>query len=180
MHSQLAMSFFSETAEAGSPDAGRSVIVGLWVRRFVLAAFAVLVLLALLDQFGQQPSRSVAAAPAATLRLSAPEAVRGGLLFQSRIDIRTRRTVRFPRLVLGEGWTEGMQVNSINPAPSSESSRDGRLVLSYDQLNPGDLFVIWLQFQVDPINVGTRSYAVELDDETTALARVERSITIFP
>jgi hypothetical protein len=168
------MSLFSETAEAGGPDTGRSVIVGLWLRRTVLALFAVLVLLALLDQFGQQPSRSVAAAPAATLRLSAPDAVRGGLLFQSRIEIRARRTVKFPRLILGSGWIEGMQVNSIEPIPSSESSRDGRLVLSYD------LLVIWLQFQVDPINVGHRSYDVELDDETTVLARVDRSMTIFP
>jgi hypothetical protein len=174
------MSLFSETAEAGGPDTGRSVIVGLWLRRTVLALFAVLVLLALLDQFGQQPSRSVAAAPAATLRLSAPDAVRGGLLFQSRIEIRARRTVKFPRLILGSGWIEGMQVNSIEPIPSSESSRDGRLVLSYDQLNPGDLLVIWLQFQVEPINVGHRSYDVELDDDTTVLARVDRSMTIFP
>jgi hypothetical protein len=174
------MSLFSETAQAGGPDSGRSVIVGLWARRIALAVFAVLVLLALLDRFGQQPSRSVATTPAATLRLSAPDAVRGGLLFQSRIEIRARRTVRFPRLILGTGWTEGMQVSSIEPNPSSESSRDGRLVLSYDQLNPGDLLVIWLQFQVDPINVGRRSYDVELDDRTTMVARLDRSLTIFP
>jgi hypothetical protein len=140
----------------------------------------VLVLLALLDEFGQQPRRSAAATPAATLRLSAPEAVSGGLFFQSRIEIRARRIIEFPRLILDAGWTEGMQINTIEPSPSSESSRDGRLVLSYDQLDPGDLLVIWLQFQVDPINVGHRSYGLELDDETTVLARVDRSLTIFP
>jgi hypothetical protein len=174
------VSLFSETSAAGGPDSGRSVIVGLWVRRLVLTVFAVLVALALLDWFGQQPSDSVAASPAATLRLSAPQAVRGGLLFQSRIEIRARRTIKFPRLVLGEGWTEGMQVNTIEPNPSTEASRDGRLVLTYDQLNPGDLLVIWLQFQVDPTNVGRRSYAVELDDQTTPLARIDRRLTIFP
>ena len=47
-----------------------------------------------------------------------------------------------------------MQVNSIEPAAESESSRDGRLVLSYGALQPGDLPRIWLQFEVSPTNVG--------------------------
>jgi hypothetical protein len=174
------MSLFSETAEAGGPDTGRSVIVGLWLRRTVLALFAVLVLLALLDQFGQQPSRSVAAAPAATLRLSAPDAVRGGLLFQSRIEIRARRTVKFPRLILGSGWIEGMQVNSIEPIPSSESSRDGRLVLSYGGLDAGQRLRVWLQFEVDPTNVGRKSYALELDDATAPIAHIDRDLMVLP
>jgi hypothetical protein len=112
--------------------------------------------------------------------VSAPDGLRGGLLFQARVEIRTRRTVRFPRLVLDHGWTEGMQVNSFEPSPASEASRDGRLVLSYDQLNPGDLLVVWMQFQVDPTNVGHRPADIELDDQTTPLARVEHSLTIFP
>jgi hypothetical protein len=142
--------------------------------------FSVLALLALLDRFGQEPSRAAADAPAATLRLQAPEALRGGLLFQSRVEIRAKRTVRFPRLVLDDGWVEGMQVNSIEPNPASEASRDGRLVLTYDQLNPGDRLVVWLQFQVNPTNVGRRPYGIELDDQSTALARIDRSLTTFP
>jgi hypothetical protein len=172
--------FFSDLHGEGAPDTGRSVIVGLWVRRALIALFGVLALLALLDRFGQQPSSAAADAPAATLRLSAPEAVRGGLLFQSRLEIRAKRTVRFPRLVLDDGWVEGMQVNSIEPDPTSESSRDGRLVLTYDQLNPGDRLVVWLQFQANPTNVGHRPYGVELDDQTTALARIDRRLTVFP
>ena len=88
--------------------------------------------------------------------------------------------MRFPRLVLDNGWTEGIQYNSIEPSPASEASRDGRLVLSYDQLNPGDRLVIWLQFQVDPTNVGHRPFGIELDDQTTSLARVDRSLTVYP
>jgi hypothetical protein len=172
--------FFEDVRGEGAPDAGRSILVGLWTRRAVLAVFAVFVILALLDRFGQQPSTAVAGGPAATLRMSAPDTLRGGLLFQVRVEIRARRTVRYPRLVLDRGWTEGMQVNSFEPSPASESSRDGRLVLSYDQLDPGDLLVVWMQFQVDPTNVGQRPADIELDDETIALARVEHSLTIFP
>jgi hypothetical protein len=172
--------FFDVQDTAGAPVTGRSIMVGLWTRRVVLALFAVFVLLALFDRFGQQPSTAVAGGPAAIMRVSAPESVRGGLLYQVRVEIRARRTVRYPRLLLDHGWLEGMQVNSIEPNPASEASRDGRLVLSYDQLNSGDLLVIWMQFQVDPTYVGHRPADVELDDERTPVARVERSLTIYP
>jgi hypothetical protein len=171
---------FTDPQAEGAPVTGRSVMVGLWARRAILTLFAVIALLALLDRFGQRPSEAVAGGPAATLRLSAPTALRGGLLFQARIDIRAHRTLRFPRVVLDEGWLEGMQVNSIEPNPSSEASRDGRVVLSYDQLSPGDRLVVWMQFQVDPTYVGRRSFGIELDDESTPLARIDRSLRIFP
>jgi hypothetical protein len=172
--------FFADVPGESAPGAGRSLLVGLWTRRAVLALFAVFALLALLDRLGQQASPAVASGPAALLRVSAPQSVRGGLLFQVRVEIRARRTVRYPRLVLDPGWTEGMQVSSFEPSPANEASRDGRLVLSYDQLNPGDLLVVWMQFQVDPTNVGHRPADIELDDQTTPVARVERSLTIFP
>ena len=73
-----------------------------------------------------------------------------------------------------------MQVNSIEPAPASESSRDGRLVLSYDKLAAGELLRIWLQFEVNQTNAGHRTYGVELDDASTRLVRLPRAITVLP
>jgi hypothetical protein len=73
-----------------------------------------------------------------------------------------------------------MQVNSIEPAAQSESSRDGRLVLSYDRLKPGDRLQIWMQFEVDPTNTGKSSLALELDDAQTPLARIDRDIRVLP
>jgi hypothetical protein len=153
---------------------------GRWARRAVLALFAVVSLLALGNAFGQVASSSSAAGPAATLRLSAPERVRGGLFFQSRVDVRAARAIDRPRLVLGEGWVEGMQVNSIEPAPSSEAARDGRVVLSWNQLEAGDRLQVWFQFEVDPSTVGRRDYSLELDDGDTPLARISRTITVLP
>jgi hypothetical protein len=135
---------------------------------------------AALNAFGQRPAERAASAPAATLRLSAPERVRGGLFFQSRIDIRATRAIDHPRLVLDPGWVEGMQVNSIEPAPVGEATRDGRVVLSYDALAAGDVLRVWLQFEVNPTNVGRRSYAIELDDAERAVARVAPKITVLP
>jgi hypothetical protein len=168
---------FTDVAAASDP---RGAPAGLWARRAVMTGFAVIAGLGLLDVFGQGTTQSTALAPAAVLRVNAPSAVRGGLFFQSRVEIRARRALEHPRLVLDEGWVEGMQVNSIEPAPVSEASRDGRVVLSYDRVDAGDRLVVWMQFEVDPTNVGHRSYGLELDDAETHVAGVHRWMTVFP
>ena len=153
---------------------------GLWARRAVIALFCVIAVLALTDRFGQRASESQAASPAARMTL-APETVRGGLFFQSRVEIRALRAIAAPRLVLDHGWVEGMQVNSIEPAPASEASRDGRARAQLRRARrPATVLRVWLQFEVDPTNVGRRPYGIELDDEHAPLARVARTITVLP
>jgi hypothetical protein len=168
---------FTDVAAVPEP---RSELVGLWVRRAVLTLFAVIAVLGLFDVFGQATTQTAASTPTATLRVTAPKAVRGGLFFQSRVEIRARTAIAHPRLVLDEGWVEGMQFNSTEPAPVSEASRDGRVVLSYDRIDAGERLVVWMQFEVNPTNVGHRPYGLELDDAETKVAAVHRWITIFP
>ena len=158
----------------------RGITAGPWVRRALLALLLVVVVLAVLDRFGQVTSESSVRAPAVSMLLSAPETVRGGLFFESQLDIRALADIEHPRLVLDDGWVEGMQVNSIEPSPVGEASRDGRLVLSYDALSAGDVLRIRFQFQVIPTTAGRRSYGVELDDADRPLARLSRTITVLP
>ena len=115
---------FSDLAAAPEPRGAKK---GLWGRRAVIAAFAAFADLGLFDVFGQGATATTARTPAAVVRVTAPSAVRGGLFFQSRVEIRALRTLQHPRLVLDVGWVEGMQFNSIEPSPVSESSRDGRV-----------------------------------------------------
>src|ERR1700754_1446216 len=142
-----------------------------------MSLFALITLLALLDRFGQKPTASLASSARARMELSAPDTVRGGLFFQSRVEIHALARIAHPRLVLDEGWLEGMQVNSIEPSPADEESRDGKVVLSYTTLEPGDVLKVWLQFEVDPTNVGRRSYGLALEDDMTPVARVSRKLT---
>jgi hypothetical protein len=160
--------------------AERGVARGLWTRRVVMAVFALVALLALWGLFGQRAQEVTAQGNGVTMTVSAPEAVRGGLYFQSTIDITTTQAIDLPRLVFADGWVEGMQVNSIEPAAESETSRDGTLVLSYGAIEPGDRLKVWFQFQVDPTEPGRRSYKVELDDGTTALVTVDRDLMVLP
>ena len=161
------------------PDAV-GVRSGPWTRRGVLTALTAIPVLALLNVFGQRPAETTSVAPAATLHLSAPRAVRGGIFFQARIDVRARRALPRPRLVLEQGWFEGLQVNSTEPAPKSEASRQGRVVLSYDKLDAGDFLRVWVQFEVNPTNVGSHPFDVELDDAQLPVAHISRTLTSLP
>ena len=156
------------------------VRVGPWIRRAVLAALSVLILLALFNVFGQVTETSTATGPAATLTLNAPATLRGGLLFQARIDVVATRDLAQPRIVFGPDALDGLQVNTIEPSPVSESSRDGRPVLTYDTVKAGEHLRVWMEFQVDPTSVGTQDFSVELDDEHTAVAVVHRTLRVWP
>jgi hypothetical protein len=155
----------------------RSELRGLWTRRATLTVLLVFPVAAVLDVFGQQPSTSSADGSAVRVALEAPRVVRGGLLFQSTLQIHAERTIDHLRLVLDDGWLEGMQISSIEPQPTSEASRDGRVVLSYGRMRSGDRLVVWVQSQVDPTNPG---HGLTVQDATTDIARVDRTITILP
>jgi hypothetical protein len=158
----------------------RSGSVAQGVRRAMLALFALFVLAALLDVFGQQPQASSAGGRTARLTLSAPRTVRGGLLIQARVRIQARRTIDEPHLILDRGWFEGMQVNTVAPEPTQESGYGRKVLLAYDRLDAGKTLTVWIALQVDPTFVGKRSARVRLQDSTTPLATITRSLTILP
>jgi hypothetical protein len=158
----------------------RGAVVGVWVRRAVLLVALLLPIAALANVVGQEPTSRATAAPRATLTVRAPDVVRGGLLFQSRVEVVARRAIDHARLVLDDGWLEGMQISSIEPAAADEGSRDGRVVLSYGRLRAGERLIVWIQFQVDPTQPGRRRTGVTLQDSVTPVARVDRTLTVLP
>jgi hypothetical protein len=151
-----------------------------WARRSVLAVVALILLLALANAFGQRPAESTARTPAAELSVTAPERVRGGLYFEARFQIDALRTIRKATLVLQEGWLEGMTLNTVEPAPAGEASRDGDLALMLGALAAGARHVLYLQFQVNPTTVGRRSNEVSLYDGDRLLMRIDRTMTVLP
>jgi hypothetical protein len=152
----------------------------LSARRLFFGLVTVVLLLGLVNAFGQSPVGSRVASSAATLEVSAPTDVRGGLYFQGRFRIRAHDAIRNATLVLDSGWAESMHINTIEPAPVEETSRNGDLTLAFGPLATGDLFTVYLQFQVNPTNLGVRSQDVRLYDDTELLATAERTVTIWP
>jgi len=149
-------------------------------RRTLLGLLALIPILALLNLFGQRPRTDTASSAAAELEVYAPNQLRGGLLYMGRFTIVARQTLRKPALVLSPGWVEGMQINTVTPAPTAEESRDGKLVYRYDTIEAGAKVVVYAQFQVNPTNVGRRSQTATLEAEGVSPLVVDRTVTVLP
>jgi hypothetical protein len=152
----------------------------LYVRRVAASIILAIVLLGLLNVFGQRPQTSTAAAAPASLEVYGPERARAGLYYMARFTIRAREDVENATLVLDPGWAEGITINTIEPSPVGEASDNGRIVLELGHIPAGQKYVLFMHLQVNPTNVGHRSQDVELRDGDTVLARVDRTITLFP
>jgi hypothetical protein len=152
----------------------------IWVRRGLLALVCAVPVVALFNVFGQHPDSKTLAAPAASLKVYAPSHLRGGLLYEARFHITARKELKSATLVLGSGWLEGMTVNTIEPSPVGEASNNGRLSLDLGHIPAGESYVLYMQFQVNPTNVGRRTQTIELKDGETSVLSYERELTVFP
>jgi len=152
----------------------------IWVRRGLLALVLLIPLAAVFNVFGQRPQTHVAQGAAASLKVYSPERVRSGLIFESRFHIHALQELKDATIVLEPGWLEGMTLNTVEPSPVGEASRDGRLALDLGHIPAGEDHLFFLQFQVNPTNVGHRSQDVQLYDGDELLLTIDRSVTIYP
>jgi hypothetical protein len=150
------------------------------VRALGLGALGVLCLLGLANLFGQRPLTRTAESAVAQLDVYSPTKVRSGLYFESRFHIHAHEEIEKATLVLEPGWLEGMTLNTIAPGPIGEASRDGRLAFDLGHIPRGGEHILFLHFQVNPTNVGSRSQDVELYDGDERLLTLDRSVTVFP
>jgi hypothetical protein len=150
--------------------------------RVILGLMFLIPIAALFNVFGQAPSAESASSPSgvATLELSAPTDVRGGLLFQARFDIVAKREIKDAVLVLDSGWLESMTLNTSAPSPASETSRDGKLALDLGAIPAGKTWRQYLEFQANPVNLGSQSQGVTLYDGNVPLLHLTRTITVWP
>src|SRR5947209_8168651 len=103
------------------------------VRRVLLALLTALLVLALLNMFGQRPVATSAATAAAKLTVYAPSHARSGVVYAARFHIKAYKDLKNATLVLDPGWAEGYTVNGTAPQPLTSGSRDGRLVFGFAQ-----------------------------------------------
>ena len=152
----------------------------IWIRRGLFSLLPLVCVLALLNVFGQHPATLRTSVSAATLKVYAPARLRGGLLYVARFRVTAHTELKRAALVLSPGWLEGMEINSIEPSPVNEASVDGNLRLELGHIAAGGSYLLFIQFQVVPTNVGRRSAPVTLFDGDRKLVQLERTVTIFP
>ena len=151
-----------------------------FVRWALLSLVGLLVLLGLLNGFGQRPHTDTLAVNGVELEVYSPRRLRSGLFFMSRFTIRAERDVEAATLVLDPGWLEGITLNSLVPSPVGEANRDGKIALDLGHVRAGTKHVFFLHFQVNPTEIGRRSQDVTLYDGERPLLEVDRTVTIFP
>ncbi len=154
---------------------------GIWARRVIISVITLVVLLGLLNVFGQRPGTARGEGAAAILTLYAPTAIRGGDFMEARFHITAKRDVKKATLLLDPGWAEGMSINTVEPSPVGEASANGRLSFDLGHIPAGKSFILFTQFQVNPTNVAWhRPQNVTLLDGNQVLTTIRRTITVFP
>jgi hypothetical protein len=152
-----------------------------WGRRALLTACLAVIVLALLNVFGQHTSRGRAASGAGSLEVTAPSTLRGGLIYQARFTFRAHgHALNHPTLLLDSGWFDGMTFNGAVPDPSQQSDVGGRVAMEFDRLPANQHATVWLSFQVNPTTLGHREADAELDDGESVVARVHHALTVIP
>lgn len=157
-----------------------------WFRRVVLALMAAFIAAALAGMLGQSPQTRITAGDAATLTVKMPERVRGGLMWPARIELRARENLSAPTLVLGSGFVRGMQLNTIEPSPTSETTRPPKaddpaaLAFTYPSMRAGDTLTVYLQLQVNPTTVGRQDATVSLEAPGLDPVRSPATLTVLP
>lgn len=154
--------------------------VGQWLRRGFLALLLAFVIAALLNVFGEAPATTEAGGAGATLTMSAPTHLRGGLFYQARFEIEAQREIAAPVLALQRGWFEETTVNTLEPEPEKTTSDAEGVRYAYPPVSAGETLVVYLGLQANPINVGSRAAGVALYDGERKLAEIERTQVNFP
>lgn len=155
--------------------------MGPIVVRVIVACLTVFVLLAAANVFGQRPSTAEATNSSARLLVSTPARLRGGLVFQTKVDVWARRNVAKPTLVFGAGWFDGMTLNSYQPPAAAQASRGGAVTFVYPPLRAGGHITVWLEWSVNPTNLAwSRSEPVAFDDGASRIVGVTPQVTVFP
>ena len=151
------------------------------VRYVLLGLVGMVVVVGLFNGFGQRPSGTTAHSPAASLELYVPSRVRGGVFFEGRFTISAHRDLERAILELSPGWNEGMQMNTIEPVPFGQSSRDGDLLFTIGHVAAGHVYRLFLEFQVNATNIAWHRRAdVTLYDGGTRLLTIHHTVTVFP
>jgi hypothetical protein len=156
-------------------------MTGQWLRRGFLTLLLLFLIAALANLFGQAAATDSASGAAGTLSVKAPSRVRGGITYQAEFVLHANEPLGAPTLVLDRGWVDQTTVNTVQPEPvGTTSDADGNLKLRFPSMPPGRTLVVYVQFQANPINIGSHDAGVALYDGAKPIAQISRTQFDFP
>lgn len=121
----------------------------------------------LFGMFGGQPNASIQTTRGATtLKVTAPQILRSGMIFETIVEVSSRQSV--DNLVIGISdplWRE-MTINTMIPAAEEEENKNGFHRFSFGRLEAGDTFRFKIDGQINPpLLAGTKGMFVAFDGE---------------
>ena len=122
----------------------------------------------------------VAQESGATLRLHAPETIRNGEFFETRITVEATEAI--DELVIGvdQALWEDMTVNTMIPAATEEVSEDGEFRFVFGALEAGSVFELKVDLQVNPDILGGNAGRVTLYDGGEEIAAIDMDVSVLP
>jgi len=155
--------------------------LGQWLRRGFLTLLLAFLVAALANAFGQADATDTASGPGATLSVKAPSRIRGGLAYQGEFVIHAKEALAAPTLVLDRGWVDQTTVNTLEPEPAGTTTdAEGNLKIRFPAMAAERTLVVYIEFQANPINVGTHDADVALYDGSKPIASISRTQIDFP
>ena len=146
-----------------------------------MCLLAAIIVVALTNVVGQRARTAHATSQLARIDLRAPATVRPGLLFQTKITVSALEVLPHAQLVLSSGWIDGMTLNTIEPSASAEhSGPDGSVVFDLGTLQPGQPYVQYLDFQVNPTSLSRRDQQLTVLSNTQPVVTLQRTMTVVP
>ena len=154
---------------------------GGWRRWIAVLVLAAIILAALLGAFGGGKTRPVIVeSNAARLEIRTPRVIRNGVFFETLIRVTARAPIEKAVIAVDATLWRDMTINTMIPAPSDESFKDGAFRFDYGPIKPGDTLDIKIDGQINPpLFAGTKGSVAVLDGERQ-LATIPLHITVLP
>ncbi|URW75604.1 hypothetical protein M9980_13950 [Sphingomonas donggukensis] len=165
----------------GDSHAARAGWLGRHANLLSLVVLGTLMALALSGVLaGGRSAPRVAETAAATVAVTTPTTLRNGEFFEMRIRVAAKAPIAKLGLALPPGLWRDMTVNTVIPAASEESFKDGAFRFDYGALGAGEVLEVKVDGQINPpLTVGTQG-DVTLYDGDRAIAAVPLSIRVLP
>jgi hypothetical protein len=121
-----------------------------------------------------------AAANGTQLTVHAPEITRNGEFLEMRISVESDEPIG--ELVIGveSGLWEDMTVNTMVPAATDEGSADGEFRFTFAELEPGTVFLLKVDLQVNPDILGGNDGTVTVYDGEELIVEIPISTSVLP
>lgn len=179
------MNAHNDTANARPPDGiGEREIqqVEGWRRHaspLSLIVFGAVVTVALVGLLGHERTWG-AAGDGANLEVHMPEVIRNGEFFEVRVTVEAERDIGELVVAVDQSLWQDITINTMMPAATDESSRDGVYTFTFAELTAGSTFLLKVDGQVNPDIVAGNSGRIAVRDGKRLLAEATVTMGVLP